>query len=131
MDNDYDKIEYWNEMSAYDFDTAKAMLNTGRYLYVGFMCHQAVEKALKGKFVEAKPEGDLPYIHNLVRIAEFAEIFDAMPQDYKKFLVNMMPMNIEARYPRKKDEVFKSLTKERCEEIIKDTEDFLKWVNES
>lgn len=33
------KVAYWIEMSDYDFDTAKAMLQTGRYLYVGFMCH--------------------------------------------------------------------------------------------
>jgi HEPN domain-containing protein len=43
----------------------------------------------------------------------------------------MMPLNIETRYPRKKDEVFKSLTKERCEEIIKNTEDFLEWIEEN
>jgi HEPN domain-containing protein len=131
MDNDYSKIEYWQEMSEYDFDTAKAMLTTGRYLYVGFMCFQSAEKILKGKFTELKPEEDLPQIHNLVRLAEFAGIYDTMPQNYKRFLNEMMPLNIEARYPRKKDEVFKSLSKERCEEIIKDTEDFLKWIKEN
>ena len=41
------KIQYWLDMAGYDLDTAKAMLSTGRYLYVGFMCHQAVEKSLK------------------------------------------------------------------------------------
>ena len=45
MDN---KITYyWIEMSDYDFDTAKAMLETKRYLYVAFMCHQTIEKILK------------------------------------------------------------------------------------
>ncbi len=42
-----DKVIYWVEMSDYDFDTAKAMLDTKRYLYVAFMCHQVVEKLLK------------------------------------------------------------------------------------
>ena len=28
-----DKVAYWIEMSDYDFDTAKAMLETKRYLY--------------------------------------------------------------------------------------------------
>lgn len=41
-----DKVKYWIDMSDYDFDTAKAMLETKRYLYVGFMCHQTVEKIL-------------------------------------------------------------------------------------
>lgn len=41
-----DRIKYWVEMAEYDFDTAKAMLDTKRYLYVGFMCHQVIEKML-------------------------------------------------------------------------------------
>ncbi len=31
-----DKVTYWIEMSEYDLDTAQAMLDTRRYLYVGF-----------------------------------------------------------------------------------------------
>ena len=42
--SDYDKVRYWDEMAGYDLETAKAMLSTKRYLYVGFMCHQSVEK---------------------------------------------------------------------------------------
>jgi len=38
-----EKVRYWVELSDYDFDTAIAMLKTGRYLYVGFMCHQSIE----------------------------------------------------------------------------------------
>ena len=43
------------------------MLDTKRFLYVGFMCHQAIEKALKGIFVARKPETEPPYIHKLTR----------------------------------------------------------------
>ncbi len=35
-----DKAKYWLELSDYDFETALAMLNSKRYMYVGFMCHQ-------------------------------------------------------------------------------------------
>ena len=42
-----DKVTYWIEMSDYDLETADAMLATSRYLYVGFMCHQTIEKILK------------------------------------------------------------------------------------
>ena len=45
-----DKIRYWAEFSDYDLDTAQAMLETRRFLYVGFMCHQVIEKALKARF---------------------------------------------------------------------------------
>ena len=45
--NNETKIAYWMELAEYDFETAKAMLRTERFLYVGFMAHQSVEKALK------------------------------------------------------------------------------------
>ena len=42
-----DKVTYWIEISDYDLETAQAMFATKRYLYVGFMCHQVIEKMLK------------------------------------------------------------------------------------
>ena len=42
------KAGYWLDLAAYDLETADVMLRGKRYLYVGFMCHQVVEKSLKG-----------------------------------------------------------------------------------
>jgi len=42
-----DKVAYWIDIANYDIDTAEAMYQTGRWLYVAFMCHQAIEKTLK------------------------------------------------------------------------------------
>jgi hypothetical protein len=42
-----EKIKYWIDLSDYDLETAVAMLSTERFLYVGFMCHQATRKYLK------------------------------------------------------------------------------------
>jgi len=47
MDNQ-ERKKYWLELAEYDMETAKVMLLGERYLYVGFMCHQVIEKALKG-----------------------------------------------------------------------------------
>ena len=44
-----DKVKYWLELSDYDLETALAMLNSKRYLYVGFMCHQIIEKSYSRK----------------------------------------------------------------------------------
>lgn len=38
------KIKYWLDTAHYDLVSAKAMLETKRFLYVGFLCHQVVEK---------------------------------------------------------------------------------------
>ena len=45
------RIKYWIDLADYDSKTAAAMLKTKRYLYVGFMCHQVIEKALKACYV--------------------------------------------------------------------------------
>ncbi len=44
------KALYWIELSDYDSETAEAMLNSKRYLYVRFMCHQTIEKIFKSFF---------------------------------------------------------------------------------
>ena len=47
-------VEYWKELADYDLDTAKAMLKSKRYLYVGFMCNQVIEKIFKAYYVKIK-----------------------------------------------------------------------------
>ena len=42
-----DKTAYWLELTKYDMSAAKAMQHAAKYLYMGFMCHQVIEKALK------------------------------------------------------------------------------------
>ena len=54
--NNIEKYDYWEDIANYDLDTAEAMFNSGRYLYVVFMCQQAVEKLVKGLYVLNKGE---------------------------------------------------------------------------
>lgn len=70
--SDFDKSEYWFDGAEYDLQTAGAMLETKRFLYVGFMCHQTMEKA----FVCREPEQELPYIHKLKQLANLSGISD-------------------------------------------------------
>jgi HEPN domain-containing protein len=63
----------WVDQAQYDIDTARAMLASGRYLYVMFCCQQASEKALKAVIV--RKTGTLPpRTHNLLRLAEAAGV---------------------------------------------------------
>jgi HEPN domain-containing protein len=100
--DDYDKIEYRDELADYDLETAKVMFTGKRYLYVGFMCHQCIEKELKAAFLRENPPENLPYIHNLLRIAESCSILSKMNESQKSTLAKLAPLNIEARYPKRK-----------------------------
>lgn len=42
------KPKDWFEQADYDYDTAVYMSQGERYVYAVFMCHLALEKALKG-----------------------------------------------------------------------------------
>ena len=84
-----------SNIAEYDFETAEAMLKTERFLYVGFMCHQTIEKMLKA-VIEKQQVSDIPTkIHNLLRLANIANI--ALPDKYVKLISYLNPLNIEAR----------------------------------
>ena len=124
-----DHSEYWFELADYDIETAKAMLSTKRYLYVGFMCHQAIEKALKAVISRNCAEGEIPpKVHDLSRLAVRAGIIDDMGEDQQDFIEELNPLNIEARYPAYRDQIYETLTQEKCKELIGGTEELLCWI---
>ena len=88
---------YWLEHSKYDLDTAKAMFDSGRYLYVTFMCQQAIEKLLKA-IITIKKEETPPKIHNLSRLAEISEVLVGLNEDQINLLATLTPFCITARY---------------------------------
>lgn len=123
------KTKYWLEMSEYDLDTAEAMLETGRYLYVGFMCHQTIEKILKAYVVFTLKE-NAPHTHNLTLLSKHSNIYDLMNEDQLDFLDILEPLNIEARYPTHKEKIMKSLNLNRCSEILKNTKEMSQWIKD-
>jgi HEPN domain-containing protein len=122
-----EKIIYWIELSNYDLETAEAMLQTKRFLYVGFMCHQSIEKLLKAVFVQVD-EGEPPRIHNLTRLARKGHIYDSFTEEQKDFLDYLEPLNIEARYPAHKEAIMKLLDKDRCENMLLRTKELSEWI---
>ncbi len=122
-----DKVTYWVEMADYDFDTAKAMLATKRYLYVAFMCHQTIEKMLKAYWSNVLEEPPLK-IHSLSRLAEKSGLDKYMTEEQTDFIDELEPLNIEARYPSYKERLMKSLTAGRCEDLIRQTDKLRIWI---
>lgn len=122
-----DNITYWIEMSDYDFDTANAMFETKRYLYVGFMCHQVIEKMLKAYWSNVLEEPPLK-IHSLSRLAEKSGLDKHMSEEQLDLIDALEPLNIEARYPSYKERLMKSLNADRCKELIKQTDELRLWI---
>ncbi|MDR1704598.1 MAG: HEPN domain-containing protein [Clostridiales bacterium] len=126
-----ERVEYWLEIADYDIETARAMLKTGRYLYVGFMCHQVIEKALKAVIAKDCAEGDIPpKIHDLTQLSDNANLFSNMSTEQKVFIEYLNPLNIEARYPDYKKTISDRLNKNVCVKLISETEALLCWIKQ-
>ncbi|MFP4191635.1 MAG: HEPN domain-containing protein [Candidatus Hydrogenedentota bacterium] len=115
----------WAEQARYDLETARAMLESGRYIYVLFCCQQAVEKALKG--VIAQNTGEMPpRIHNLVELAKRANL-QASPTQVE-LMRELARYYIETRYPDEVMGLAHSITHDKADHVQRETEKLLKWV---
>jgi len=123
------KTTYWIDISDYDLETANAMLQSKRYLYVGYMCHQTIEKAFKAYFTKATSETP-PYSHSLSFLAKKGGLYELLTEAQKEFIDQIEPLNIEARYPSHKERLMKSLTDAKCIEIIQKTKELQEWIKE-
>lgn len=126
---DKDKSIYWIEIADYDLETAKAMFATRRWLYVGFMCHQTVEKIMKAYWCATKPE-DPPYTHNMLSLYQSSNLSKLLTEEQVDFIAELVPMNIEARYPSYKQQVAQGLTPEYCKKLLDQTETFVIWIKQ-
>lgn len=124
-----DRVEYWVETAEYDVETARAMLQTKRYLYVGFICHLVIEKMLKAHYTQVHHKVP-PYTHNLKYLAQESGLLDLMNQEQRSFLNRLLPLNIEARYPEEKDKLLQVLDQNRCQDILQTTEELQAWIRE-
>ena len=122
-----EKINYWLEIADYDFETANVMLEGKRFLYVGFMCHQTIEKVLKA-YYSSKFDEVPPLIHNLKHIAVKVGIYDLLSEEQKDIIDLLIPLNIEARYPTYKEQLLKSLSFVKCKDIIHQTKSLKLWI---
>lgn len=103
------------------------MLQTKRFLYVGFMCHQAIEKALKAVYSKKFNEVP-PYTHNLNYLLELNGFDSIIAADMKDFINEMEPLNIKTRYPSHRKKVLNILTENKSKEILKTTKSLVKWI---
>lgn len=124
-----DKVTYWMEIADYDIGTAESLFKTKRWLYVAFMCHQAIEKTLKAYWCGTR-EDEPPYIHNHKRLASGCGLYERMSAEQRKFIETVTNYNIEARYPEDKDALFRQLSKQACRQMIDETKQLMQWITE-
>lgn len=131
MDNkEIDKeklINYWIESSDDDYETMIDMYNSERYSWALFIGHLMIEKLLKAFYVKATSAYP-PYIHNLLRLAEKADI--ELDNDKKEELVTITAFNINARYDDYKRSFKQRCTPDYTKEWINKLKELRKWIKQ-
>ena len=122
-----DNIQYWVELSDYDLETAEALFQSQRFLYVGFMCHQSIEKILKAYFIH-RTNDTAPYSHSLSFIAKKGGYYSDFNNTQKNFIDQLEPLNIETRYPLNKERLLKSLDQVTCKQLLSKTRELQSWI---
>lgn len=89
-------VVYWRNGAAEDWEVANQLVDSGKTRHGMFFAHLALEKILKAHVCK-KTEKLAPKSHNLVRLAETAEL-QLKPQDLD-ILAEMNEFNLEGRYP--------------------------------
>lgn len=122
-----ERTSYWLDLCEYDLSAARSMLASKHYLYVGFMCHQTAEKALKACLCNLSDELP-PKVHSLHKLVTLTGLKDELTPEQLGLLDRLNPLNIEARYPEHKERLAARLTAAVCEDLITQTEGFLLWI---
>ena len=105
------QVSDWLTAAEYDLQTAQAMLETKRYLYVTFMCQQTIEKTLKAIYAHKKNEIP-PRTHNLLYLVDALQV--TMPDPDKEFLGELNQFYLGGRYPGKINELAKAIDQNKA-----------------
>ena len=124
-----DKVAYWLSLADDDVSVVKLLLKGNKYLQAGFFCHLITEKSLKAVIANTSEEVP-PKTHDLIKLAHRGGIFDILNENQMRFLEELNPLNIEARYPSYKENISKILTEEKMKILLKKTEEFLCWIKQ-
>src|SRR3990170_4553309 len=108
MDSTGKDVKSWVDASRYDLETARALLESRRYLYVLFMCQQSLEKLLKAHLTR-RTAAFPPMIHSLARLAELAGL--ELSQDDKALLERLSLYYLQSRYPPEIQALAKKITR--------------------
>ena len=112
----------------YDIQTAQHMVNTGRYIYVIFMCHLAIEKMLKAIVAETINRTP-PKTHNLIYLLKLAEI--QVPSEYFEFITKINNASIITRYPEDFSKLVVSYPEEVAKKYLTTTKEVILCLKEN
>ena len=118
----------WLEMVEYDITTAKQMFKTGRYVYVIFMCHLAIEKALKAIVCEDTNRVP-PKTHDLIHLINMGQV--KLQDDLLDFVGMINSAGVVTRYPEDLSRLISSYPKQVAKKYLDKTLEVIKCIKQN
>ena len=115
----------FKDSAEYDVQTAGAMFDSGRYIYVIFMCHLSIEKMLKAIAAETIQKNP-PKTHDLIYLFKIGQI--QMPRDLFDFVAKINNVSIVTRYPEDFSKLIKVYPKNIAKEYLSKTKEVLQCL---
>ena len=124
-----EKFDLWLEKAERDLDAAGAMFDSGRWFYVIFMCQQAIEKIVKGLYVQYVDD-NVPRTHNIgLLINRFEDRLPAQVEEKYYLLFETLSKHYLAdRYPVYISISGEQISKKYAEDILKNTKEVFQWL---
>jgi HEPN domain-containing protein len=117
----------WIALADYDIETARHMLATGRYLYVIFLCHLALEKLLKAHVAEVTQT--LPIkTHDLIYLVKKCGM--ELSEDHLDFIGKINTASIPTRYPDDLQRALKEYPKSVAKDYLDRTTELVQWLKQ-
>ena len=117
----------WLAQVDYDIATAEQMLHAGRYIYVIFMSHMALEKALKALVTEETQQLP-PRKHNLIDLAQRAQM--VLSQGQQDFLGKLNNTSVVVRYPDALSAMVSQYPEAIARDYLERTKELILWVRQ-
>jgi HEPN domain-containing protein len=119
------RTEEWLLQSDYDLETAEVMYNSGRQIYAVFMCHLAIEKAIKGLLYERLREIP-PKSHSLVLL--LTKLEERPPEHLGKVIVKLSEASIPTRYPDDLARVQRDYSAMVVRDLLDRSREVIAWI---
>lgn len=117
----------WLDMVDYDLATAKQMLKTSRYIYVIFMCHLAIEKALKAIVCEEANKVP-PKTHDLIYLIGQGKV--KLAQGLLDFVGIINNAGVVTRYPEDLAQLLHNYPEEIAKKYLDETQEVVKCIKQ-
>jgi len=117
--------EAWVEQAEYDMDAAQLMYDGRCYPYAVFMCHLAIEKALKGLY-QRKLGTTPPRTHNLVYLMARLDLEPG--EEQARFVALLSEAHAATRYPQDLEALRGYYTEPVAQEMLSNRRSILAWI---